>query len=211
MGYDTKTADETIDHEFNIMIGLAVSSEERFVGIEEQRYEIVEDILHEGEDDIVGVGIAHVRGSFAQLDASERRSLVELSIAATLHAKSLDQIVDEEPFPSVLGQLKRDGVSVDDLFEDLRRQDEQHHLKGPDRGKTTLLVLGESVERVEELAADARQLSVGRARALNVNEFLRISVHPIPHGFFQRAHQHEERRLLEQSALLVGLCGKKRL
>ena len=93
-------------------------------------------------------------------------------------------------------------VSIVDLLQHLRGEDEQHHLQGPDGVPVLVLRFCKCVQQVEESFATLRQLLV--SVLLQVRELVRICIHPVPDSLLEGHHQHKVSIFLQLSKLGDG-------
>ena len=80
-------------------------------------------------------------------------------------------------------------VSIVDLLQHLRCEDEQHHLQGPYGVPVLVLRLRKCVQEVKECLAALCQLLIGVL--LQISELMRICIHPVPNSFLKGDHQHK--------------------
>ena len=113
-----EVSEEAVDHEIDVFLLVRGATRERLLRLEEQQLEIIDDGLHEREDDVVRVENVDVGGRLAELDAGHGGS-VRHSFGGVSRRKRLLDRVDELLLLHVFCRARRARVSVVDLLQDL--------------------------------------------------------------------------------------------
>ena len=75
VGVDTEVGEETVNHQVNVLFETLRASEKRFLNLEQEVLEIIDDGVDNTEDDIVTVQNIDVGGSFTKFDTGNGSSL----------------------------------------------------------------------------------------------------------------------------------------
>ena len=84
VGIDAEVGQETVNHQIHILLEKLATTLERFVNLEQDILEIVDDCLDNIEDDIVAVQDIDVCCCLAQLDTSDCSSLNQWLVGGSM-------------------------------------------------------------------------------------------------------------------------------
>ena len=199
MRVNAKVGKEAVNHQVNIFLLIRHAATEWLLNFEQQVLHVVDNRLHEVEDDIVAVEDIDVGGRLAQLDAGDGTRFNHQLVGRAMTLERLLDGVDKMLLLQMPWTAGSAGVGIVDLLQHLRCEDEQHHLQGPDGVPVLVLRLRKCVQKVEECLAALGQLLVGVL--LQIGELVRICVHPVPDRFLEGNHQHKMGIFLQLSKL----------
>ena len=101
-----EVGEETVDHEVDVLLLVGGAAGEGLVRLEEQQLEVVDDGLHEREDDVVRVEDVDVGGRLAELDAGDGGGVRHGLRGVARRQRLLDR-VDELLLLDVLRRARR--------------------------------------------------------------------------------------------------------